>query len=513
MALMLDHPAFLLKYLAGDQHGVVGLIVGMAALPLCLALGMGVDYAELAQAQTALQDAADNAALAGATAYNAADQSSVAATVATNYLNGVPLPPAVSRGTPSVNPAKGKTNFNQSSYNVTVTVNASVTLPFLSAVWGVMKITVTATAGNPIVTPTLKMGNFGSSAADWNAVYMYAVPMVNGKPNYGSVPDPSTFYEIGSNCNSSSANYSSSSICNGQAGATFSSRQAPISLASNQPIAFALENTTDGMYSAASSGSGNNSGSGGYSGGDGGYGGGGGGGYGGGGGGYGGGGGGYGGGGGGGGYGGGHSDNNIINFEPGNIVSTSYFNGNRERAIYGSNAIVVSYNGGSGGSSGSQHNGTTGYGANSYGAPAGTNNWFYSAYEAISESPSENANFSYTTGSGRSSTTTTTDYPTSSTSTKPNCSVMIQIVDPNNLPTSPPSGSGSCFPVPSATSGSSMAALTCAQMNGRTYMYWWNDMGGPTDDYDYNDVYFTVTCSSGASGGSGTGNTQVVLVN
>ena len=46
-------------------------------------------------------------------------------------------------------------------------------------------------------------------------------------------------------------------------------------------------------------------------------------------------------------------------------------------------------------------------------------------------------------------------------------------------------------------------------MNGNTYKYWWNDMGGGGDDKDYNDSYYTFSCTVGA--GSGTGNTEVVL--
>ena len=35
-----------------------------------------------------------------------------------------------------------------------------------------------------------------------------------------------------------------------------------------------------------------------------------------------------------------------------------------------------------------------------------------------------------------------------------------------------------------------------------TLTYYWNDMGGATDDKDYNDAVYTVTCSQVSSGTS-----------
>ena len=51
------------------------------------------------------------------------------------------------------------------------------------------------------------------------------------------------------------------------------------------------------------------------------------------------------------------------------------------------------------------------------------------------------------------------------------------------------------------TSGSCLSALptyatvNCVQASGMTLYYYWNDMGGTTDDKDYNDAVYSVACS------------------
>jgi hypothetical protein len=40
-------------------------------------------------------------------------------------------------------------------------------------------------------------------------------------------------------------------------------------------------------------------------------------------------------------------------------------------------------------------------------------------------------------------------------------------------------------------------------MAGRTFIYWWNDMGAPTDDFDYKNLYFTVRCVRGSTDPNG----------
>lgn len=98
--------------------------------------------------------------------------------------------------------------------------------------------------------------------------------------------------------------------------------------------------------------------------------------------------------------------------------------------------------------------------------------------------------------------------PAASTSTNyksvtDNCALQIQQIDPAITYAAPPLR-GKCFSVKSSTldtemtnvqSGMHFANLSCAQMAGRTFLYWWNDMGGYySDDKDYNDLAFPINC-------------------
>ena len=394
-----------IRRLAADRRGVVALLTGVSALPLALTVGLSIDFAQLVECKTTLQDAVDDAALAGATVYNTTAGSSEAVTVATNYIGTAPLPASMKLGTPSVTAASGYTNFNGSAYNVTVTASAKVAVSLLSTIYGSFTISATATASNPIVALKVNTGAFGSSASDWDSVYLYPVPMSNGKPAYGSFPSLSSFYEIGTNCNKAdSSSYTSSSLCVGQSGATMPSNQTMPTITATQPIAFVLENMTGGVSA---------------------------------------------------------------------------------------------------------------YGNNGYGAQQGHINLFLSANEEVNEPPSQFTNYSYNTtstvqtrqGPQTVTSTVTTTYPTTS-ATLPNCSLLVQQVTTTSLPTAPPY-KNACFSDTSSQSGYQYAAMSCASMNGNTYMYWWNDMGGGSDDHDYNDAHFSISCTVGQ--GSGTGNTEVVL--
>ena len=58
--------------------------------------------------------------------------------------------------------------------------------------------------------------------------------------------------------------------------------------------------------------------------------------------------------------------------------------------------------------------------------------------------------------------------------------------------TTPPASS-QCF-----TTLPSYAYPSCAQLNGQYANYYWNDMGGTTDDKDYNDAEISAKCSAGS---------------
>lgn len=51
----------------------------------------------------------------------------------------------------------------------------------------------------------------------------------------------------------------------------------------------------------------------------------------------------------------------------------------------------------------------------------------------------------------------------------------------------------------------------CAALSGNSFLYAFNDMGGASDDYDYNDLVFNLQCSGGSGAGTGTTTTGVIL--
>jgi len=58
------------------------------------------------------------------------------------------------------------------------------------------------------------------------------------------------------------------------------------------------------------------------------------------------------------------------------------------------------------------------------------------------------------------------------------------------------------------------AAPSCSALNGTSYQYNWNDMGGSFDSYNYgNDMQYSFSCSGGSGSGNGTGTSGVVLTN
>ena len=138
-----------------------------------------------------------------------------------------------------------------------------------------------------------------------------------------------------------------------------------------------------------------------------------------------------------------------------------------------------------------------GYGPNQYGAAPGNFELQRTAAMSLGQTPSQNTDASVATVrslTGFSLSQVGTHYSTLNGTAKPNCAIQIQLVeDPNNPPRNPPYP-GECFSTTDPRSGYQYANMSCAQMAGRTFMYWWNDMGAPRDDFDYKNLYFTVRC-------------------
>ena len=147
--------------------------------------------------------------------------------------------------------------------------------------------------------------------------------------------------------------------------------------------------------------------------------------------------------------------------------------------------------------------GLANYGNNQYGGTPGTTHVFYSQLTIPNDSSNNPGGYTnkadYTNG-----LTCTGKNPPSGCGKIENCSLQTIQVTGSSLPTPK---AGGCF-----TAAQTNASPTCAALAGQTWSYYWNDMGGTTDDFDYNDASFTFTCSGGLSGGNGLVN-GVLLTN
>lgn len=389
--------------LATERRGAIGMIMAVAAVPLVMSVAVGVDTARLVQAQKTLQGAADGAALAGAAVYLDDSSASNAQKVGTQYFNTFSQAATVSLSNLAVTPKNGQYNSSNPGHSVTVDATATMATTFLSvANIKTLALKAHAVASNPQVQPVVTLGSVGSTAADWNSAYMYAVPTgANGLPDYTQFPPLSEFYEIGSNCSSTyNSNWTSKSACNGGFGATKPSNQTFPKISGNQAIAFMFVNMNNGMFPL----------------------------------------------------------------------------------------------------------GSPSYPGNQYGAKPGSYEIMTSAWMSLpppSPGPqgptyqTDNSPAIIKSLTGYTVSQPSTTYSSLNKSSTPNCALIVQQIDPNNIPSDPPNP-GSCFSMSDTNSGVQFANLSCAQMAGRTFMYWWNDMGGSKDDFDYKNLYFTVKCVSGS---------------
>ena len=412
------------RRLRSDSRGNVAVVIALSALPIIAAVGAGVDISRMAKAKAALQNAADAAALAGAVQYTSAGQSTVAQNNAQSYFDKYALGGDIVSSSRTVTPTQSSsTSSSSSSLSQSVAVTATATLKTtFGALVGLSSMTVNATAvaGTVTTTPTptttttplpqtpvVQLGTGGgspsqilsnspskSTAADWNSVYLYGVPLGgNGQYDYTSFPSLSQFYEIGSNCSGAvDIQWTSNSACNGQFGATV--RSMSYTLPADQPIALMFVNMNNGMFPSGGAG---------------------------------------------------------------------------------------------------------GYGPNQYGSKPGYFQVMTTANMALGQSPSQITDNSVNIIRGLTGyqlSQTATHYSDVNNATLSNCAVQIVLVtDVKNPPTQPPYP-GVCLSATDARSGYKYANLSCSQIAGRTFMYWWDDMGASRDDFDYKNLYFTLTCSN-----------------
>jgi len=118
------------------------------------------------------------------------------------------------------------------------------------------------------------------------------------------------------------------------------------------------------------------------------------------------------------------------------------------------------------------------YGNSQYGSTPGTTNWYFTTAWPPSNNPYNSATLQ-AVPNNRSFYTTTTSTP-------------------NTVLTPPVGGGGFSTPPTYPT-------ITCQQIGTQYVNYYWNDMGGNSDDLDYNDMEYSLNCTpAGGSHGSGT---------
>lgn len=223
------------KRLRSDRRGTIAIIAAVSAMPLAIAAGVAIDMSRLADARSALQRAADNAALSGAAAYVLYTEGDAYNAIAQNtarsaFCNAVTALPAgfslVSAGAPACTNTPGaavsaaiagyspgtrgiKANSGCSATNTVVsgvtcgfvvTVSASATVPttFRFLMNGAINVPITATAINPFINLANALTpSFAGSAINANSLWVYPLLLdANGAPDFstnaGALPNASS---------------------------------------------------------------------------------------------------------------------------------------------------------------------------------------------------------------------------------------------------------------------------------------------------------------------------------
>jgi Flp pilus assembly protein TadG len=98
----------------------------------------------------------------------------------------------------------------------------------------------------------------------------------------------------------------------------------------------------------------------------------------------------------------------------------------------------------------------------------------------------------------------TASSPQPGQTTGPNCALVITQENPTSIPnTIPHTLQYQCYKDTDTASGAQYINLSCQQIAGRTFQYWWNDMGASTDDYDYQNLIYTLQCLPGTGSPNG----------
>jgi hypothetical protein len=159
--------------------------------------------------------------------------------------------------------------------------------------------------------------------------------------------------------------------------------------------------------------------------------------------------------------------------------------------------------------------GLSSYSNNAYGGGQGSVHPFYSSINVPSADAYSSEGTFYTgkTTTNSHGATTCTKSPITTTTTS---WVATETSSCNAHPCVTPSGStmlNNNLLINGACSTPSTAIQTCLQLYNNPVQYSWNDMGGSTDDFDYNDAVYTVSCQPNTTGtGNANQPAKVILV-
>jgi Flp pilus assembly protein TadG len=165
------------RFLRRDNKAGMAIMTVLAAMPLFLFTGGAIDFARQVQAYRGLQNAVDEATLAGATLLSESNYATDIPPLVNAYLTAATKNLNASVTLPA--------SITVTSSSVTVSVSASLQTTLLSLVMASLPVSVSAKAGGPSGTVSVTATPDGTNAADLNTVYVYSVS-ANGTKNLSS---------------------------------------------------------------------------------------------------------------------------------------------------------------------------------------------------------------------------------------------------------------------------------------------------------------------------------------
>jgi Flp pilus assembly protein TadG len=141
----------LIARFGSDRRGNILLMFCFLSVGLVLLAGGAVDLSRAVMLRSALQNAADAAALAGATNFSSAAAFSARQAVATDYMNAS-LARLPDRGdvTFTVSPFATDSNGTTTAYNVKIAAIARLKTTFMALLVDTIPVSVVATAAYPV---------------------------------------------------------------------------------------------------------------------------------------------------------------------------------------------------------------------------------------------------------------------------------------------------------------------------------------------------------------------------